>query len=824
MRGRRLHVVALALAPCTAWAVGPAVTFTLPAEDATPATFGSLPFPCDLYFDGGKPGDGDGTLVNAGASIGLGASVARANSASIEDGLDLLDGFGTTTATWFFLTGPIDPASLPASSVLAPSLADSVFCADVATLTPAPIVLAFDFDTRIRNVLAVVPAPGRPLAAKTTYTCVVRRTVTGGGEPVEPSGDWRSVRDGTSANADADAIFDPVVTALGARGVPATDIAGMTVFTTESTTDDLLAIRDVVLPGLAVPSADLTSRPELVFAGADRLTALLGAAAHDHVAAVATGFYPSPRFQSHDPDGDGPLGDLPLPPDFVTCAPAGACETTDERFTRDGSGNPVVVDVPSIPFTVVIPAGTAPAGGWPVIIQQHGLGAQRDTVVGFAEQDAARGFASIGIDAAQHGYRLFDCGPGAPCAQDTRNNVGGTAVPDGFVDGTFVGFDVGVLATNLGFFQAFHNFVGVRDNFRQTYADLLSLVRLIQGHSIDTALGTRLDDGRIFYMGHSLGGLMGSGFVPIDTTVKAALLNATGGGLTTQLFVNSSIGADAIGLVNGILGLDAGTFQGQFAFLPNLTQAILDPADGINSAFLLLAPTPHNVIQVEDLGDQVVPNQGSDAVAIAARLPIFDPFVQNLPRNALSLPVVSTPFMVHGNVAGGTVTAALLQNGPATHAQSLVDTPGSLTFVPGYAHEDDFLRTGNGFPLLERPIRVPNAGILDEVLDWFADISANGTPGTFRFAGLPGFNPVQNRDAPSGASTQRFFARTANAGGQSPLPEPTPDVVVDFAANTVASRVTAGRSILGSTTAATDDDVPPGESSTVGTPGFLPFF
>jgi len=396
---------------------------------------------------------------------------------------------------------------------------------------PAPIVLAFDFDTRIRNVLAVVPAPGRPLAAKTTYTCVVRRTVTGGGEPVEPSGDWRSVRDGTSANADADAIFDPVVTALGARGVPASDIAGMTVFTTESTTDDLLAIRDVVLPGLAVPSADVTSRPELVFAGADRLTALLGAAAHDHVAAVATGFYPSPRFQSHDPDGDGPLGDLPLPPDFVSCAPAGACETTDERFTRDGSGNPVVVDVPSIPFTVVIPAGTAPAGGWPVIIQQHGLGAQRDTVVGFAEQDAARGFASIGIDAAQHGYRLFDCGPGAPCAQDTRNNVGGTAVPDGFVDGTFVGFDVGFLATNLGFFQAFHNFVGVRDNFRQTYADLLSLVRLIQGHSIDTALGTRLDDGRIFYMGHSLGGLMGSGFVPIDTTVKAALLNATGGGL-----------------------------------------------------------------------------------------------------------------------------------------------------------------------------------------------------------------------------------------------------------------------------------------------------
>jgi hypothetical protein len=275
---RRLVVVGLVLAPCGGWALGPTVTFTLPAQDTTPSVFGSLPFPCDLYFDGGKRADGDGTLLNAGASIGLGTDVVRANAASIEDGLDLLDGFGTTTATWFFLSAPIDRASLPASRVLAPSLADPVFCADAATLTPVPIALEFDFDTRIRNVLAVVPLAGRPLAPKTTYTCVVRRAVTGGGEPVEPSAGWTGVRDGTSANTDADAIFDPVVTALGARGMAPGDIAGMTVFTTESTTDDLLAIRDVVLPGLPVPTADLTSRPELVFVGPDRLAALLGAA------------------------------------------------------------------------------------------------------------------------------------------------------------------------------------------------------------------------------------------------------------------------------------------------------------------------------------------------------------------------------------------------------------------------------------------------------------------------------------------------------------------------------------------------------------------
>ena len=823
-RAVRSLVVALVLLPALAHAVGPTVAFTLPALHATPSVLGSLPFPCDLYFDGGTPGGGDGTLLDAGASIGLGTDVVRVNTAAVEDALDLLDGFGTTTAIYFFLSGPLDRASLPASPVLAPALTDAVFCAEAATAAPVPIALKFDVDTRIPNVLAVLPAPGRPLKPKTTYACVVRRAVSGGGQPLEPSADWVAVRDGTSANADADGIFDPVLATLAAHGVAATDVAGMTVFTTQSTTDDLVAIRDLVLPGLPTPTADLTSRPELVFQGAARLDALMGSSPHAHLAAVATGFYDSARFQTHDPNGDGPLGDLPLPPSFADCAPSAPCETADERFTRDAGGTPLVIDVPKIPFTVAVPAGMPPPGGWPVVIQQHGLGGQRDTVVGFAEPDAARGFASIGIDAAQHGYRLFACGPAAPCSQDTRNNVGGTAAPDGFADGSFAGFSVSFLSVNLGFFQAFHNFLGIRDNFRQTYADLLSLVRLIQGHSIDAALGTPLDDGRIFYMGHSLGGLMGSGFIPIDRSVRAALLNATGGGLSTQLFVNSSIGAGAVTLVNGILGLDPANLEDQFALMPNLTQTIMDPADGVNSAALLLQPVPHDVLQVEDFGDEVVPNQANEALAVAAGLQIFDPFVQNLHLNPLALAVTPTAYAIRGNAAGGAATAALLQNGPATHAVSVLTAPGTLTFVPEFAHADDFLRTGNAFPPLARPIRVPNAGILAAVLDWFGDIAANGAPGTFRLNVVPNFNPVENLEAPAGASTLRFFARTVDGGGALALSEPTPDVTLDFDTNLVASRVTAARTVLGSAANAADADVPPGPLSTVGTPGILPFF
>lgn len=822
-----LAAMLLAVVAVPVFAAGPTVEFTLPVENATPATFGSLPWPDDLYFDQGRPADGDGTLLDSGASIGLSVNVIEQNTASVEDALDLMDGFGTTTAIYFFFSGPIDPSSLPPSPRTTPAFGDSVFCADATTGALVPIVLRWNVDTRIPNVLGILPIPGKPLAPKTTYTCVVTDLVTSTlAEAAQASADWTSVRDGASANGDADAIFDPVVTMLGGHGVGAASIAGMTVFTTETTADDLLKIRENVLPSLPVPSADFTSRPELVFDTDAKLTTLLGSGASGfpHVKTIATGYYGSARFQTHDPNGDGAFGDLPNPNDgFVTCAIA--CETTDERFTRDLSGTPIVIDTPQIPFTVVIPKGYPPAGGWPVVIQQHGLGGQRDTVVGFGEADAARGFASIGIDAAAHGYRYFDCKPGASCSQDTANNFGGSAVPDGFADGTALGFSVSFLTVQLGFFQAFHNFIGIRDNFRQTYVDLMSLVRLLHGHSIDGGLGTTLNDDEIFYMGHSLGGLMGSGFAPLEPDLKAILLNATGGGLTNELFLNSSIGAGAQAQVNGILGLDPANVPDAFNFSSNFTQSIIDPADGINLASLLLSPAdgaPRNVIQVEDFGDQVVPNTANEALAIATGLQLFDPFVQNLHQSALSLPVAATPGTIHGNAAGG-ATAALLQNGPATHAASIGTSPGTLTFVPEFAHTEEYAVNG-GFPNLTRGIRIRNAGILDSVLDWFADVVANGTPGTFSFAGLPSYNPVQNADVPVGASTNTYFARTVNAGGATPLGELTPDVTVSFVSNDVESRVTVGRSILGSTPIANDGDVPPGGQSSVGTPGILPFF
>src|SRR5262245_25419614 len=87
-------VSSLALSSVSALAAGPTVTFTVPAENSMP-TFGTVPWPSDLYFDQGGPTDGDGTLINNGASFGLSTDVVRNTNytPTIERGLDTMDGF-----------------------------------------------------------------------------------------------------------------------------------------------------------------------------------------------------------------------------------------------------------------------------------------------------------------------------------------------------------------------------------------------------------------------------------------------------------------------------------------------------------------------------------------------------------------------------------------------------------------------------------------------------------------------------------------------------------------------------------------------------------
>lgn len=56
-----------------------------------------------------------------------------------------------------------------------------------------------------------------------------------------------------------------------------------------------------------------------------------------------------------------------------------------------------------IPFVYIAPAGTAPTGGWPLVIFQHGINRHKEDVIAVAGSLTAAGFAVVAIDLPLHG-------------------------------------------------------------------------------------------------------------------------------------------------------------------------------------------------------------------------------------------------------------------------------------------------------------------------------------------------------------------------------------------------------------------------------------
>ncbi len=57
----------------------------------------------------------------------------------------------------------------------------------------------------------------------------------------------------------------------------------------------------------------------------------------------------------------------------------------------------------SIPFVYIAPDAAAPAGGYPLVIYQHGITSQKETLLGMAQALSSNGFAAVAIDLPLHG-------------------------------------------------------------------------------------------------------------------------------------------------------------------------------------------------------------------------------------------------------------------------------------------------------------------------------------------------------------------------------------------------------------------------------------
>jgi Bacterial virulence factor lipase N-terminal len=190
------------------------------------------------------------------------------------------------------------------------------------------------------------------------------------------------------------------------------------------------------------------------------------------------------------------------------------------------SGSPRAQGSTEVIFQLFVPAGTKPAGGWPVAIFGHGF---TDSMYGapwtVGSVFASRGIATLAINVVGHG--------GGALGTLNVLPIGGAPVS---VPAGGRGFDQdgnGAIDSTEGVNAAPpRNIIGSRDGLRQTVIDLMQLVRQVEvGIDIDGDGLADLNAQRIYYAGQSFGGIYGTKLLGIEPNIKAGVPNVPGGSI-----------------------------------------------------------------------------------------------------------------------------------------------------------------------------------------------------------------------------------------------------------------------------------------------------
>ena len=201
---------------------------------------------------------------------------------------------------------------------------------------------------------------------------------------------------------------------------------------------------------------------------------------------------------------------------------------------------PILSVINSVRGDLGLPAIEMPAGGWPIVIMQHGITSKKEDMLALTASLAIQGFATVAIDHPVHGERGIDV-----------DN-------DGVDDFNATKGKGSVLA-----YMNLQSLLVARDNLRQSAADLLGL-RLGLNLTTDTSLNSQ----DVSFVGHSLGSVVAPAFIaqansPLDEQVdglfkvNSVALASGGGGIASFLLESASFGP----FVQGSVLLAAGTAE-----------------------------------------------------------------------------------------------------------------------------------------------------------------------------------------------------------------------------------------------------------------------
>ena len=183
------------------------------------------------------------------------------------------------------------------------------------------------------------------------------------------------------------------------------------------------------------------------------------------------------------------------------------------------TGVPAVQSTGDIYFNLMLPAGPRPANGWPVAIFGNGFADNKNQSPVLISAALARaGIATIAINAVGHGS-------GAGSYLAVIKNTGPVLLPAGG-RGVDQNGDTVIDPGEGAYAVGSHAGLQWRDGLQETAADLMQLVRVIQGGVDVDGNGTRaLDPNRIYYSGISFGGGCGTVLLGVEPDLKAGVLN-----------------------------------------------------------------------------------------------------------------------------------------------------------------------------------------------------------------------------------------------------------------------------------------------------------
>jgi hypothetical protein len=452
--------------------------------------------------------------------------------------INVLDGFNLQPRVTVPFDGDIDPASVNSTNAFFVELGDADV--DAATSgdekgTPRLIgvnQLVWDPPT---HVLAA--ESDEQLRQHTCYAFVVTRGVRdSSGASVSAVEGLEQFRNGLSrgqAQVPNLEVFRnellDAVTRLGKLRITEEQVAGLSVFTTQSATAVLEHIRDklkAAIPNRANfllgpggnrtvfslnsiediewqqqikvnPPAFQPFKPQ--FPGETKPFLLLNQYKPGAVGRIAYGSFKSPRYIADDPV---------MPPVGTRVA------------------IPPVQTIDTLSFDLFLPAGTQPPKGWPVVI--FGLGGRdyKDEMPWlYASAFASHGVATVCINVAGEAYgplsfirvKLKD-------GSEVQFQAGGRGKDlngDGVIDD-----NEGIATVNPTYKS-----VGPRDTIRQHIVELMQLVRVIEaGADVDGDGVADLDPAQISYFGLSFGGgALGQIFMAVEPNVKVGVLASPGG-------------------------------------------------------------------------------------------------------------------------------------------------------------------------------------------------------------------------------------------------------------------------------------------------------